>query len=350
MFLAPPSPGEPRQSLEGECLGRAAAGALEPRWGAPAPLTHTLFPPKPFITELGLQHHGQGCHSRWHSRCQTGRATSGGRGRFPRAPRRASSPPARLQRRETPGCFCLLIADTRAERAGAWAGPGCTSGRRSLQAQPGRSCKEAGQLASRPGCLPRAGLSLPRPPEGQHQQVREPGGAGSADGVCGLPSTQWRMPGAGRQLTLSHAQTNTRCPVRPAPPSGSAGAGFPTAAAHGRARRSPLPPLPRPAGRAGSEPPAHPVVRSPSVGGPAPRTSLSSTGSSRPCPVPRAEPGAQRTPSQRLTARSPAQRGRMEPLTPCSQGASQGLRNLLMVTHLLAGGPTRQGPHPTVRV
>ena len=62
-------------------------------------------------------------------------------------------------------------------------------------------------------------------------------------------------------------QTNARCPTRPAPPSGSAGAGFPTAATHGWARRSPLPPPPRPAGRAGSEPPARPVVWPPSVGG-----------------------------------------------------------------------------------
>ena len=147
-------------------------------------------------------------------------------------------------------------------------GPGCTSGPWGLQAQPGRSWKEAGQLVSGPGFCP-------GPPEGQHQQVREPSGAGSSDGVCGLPSTRGYAPGAGRQLTLSHAQTNARCPARPAPPSGSAGAGFPTAAAHGWPWRSPLPPLPRPAGRAGSELPARPVLWSLSVGGPVLRASLS---------------------------------------------------------------------------
>ena len=80
-------------------------------WGAPAPPTHALFPPKPFIMELGLEHHSQGGQ------------VPDGQDQFPRAPRRASPPPARLQHRKTPGCFSLLAAGTRGDWAGVWAGP-----------------------------------------------------------------------------------------------------------------------------------------------------------------------------------------------------------------------------------
>ena len=155
-----------------------------------------------------------------------------GQGRFPRAPRRASPPrpDSGTGRHLGASPVWLQVPGPAGQERGQ--GPGCTSGPWGLQAQPGRSWKEAGQLVSGPGFCP-------GPPEGQHQQVREPSGAGSSDGVCGLPSTRGYAPGAGRQLTLSHAQTNARCPARPAPPSGSAGAGFPTAAAHGQPSPAP---------------------------------------------------------------------------------------------------------------
>ena len=196
------------------------------------------------------------------SRCQMGRAT------FPEPPRGPPLPRPDSGTGRHLGAFpvWLQVPGPAGQECGQ--GPSCTSGPWGLQAQTGRSWKEAGQLVSGPGFCPGA-------PEGQHQQVQEPSGVGSSDGVCGLPSTRGYLPGAGRQLTLSHAQTNARCPARPAPPSGSAGAGFPTAAAHGWPWWSPLPPLPRPAGRAGSELPARPVLRSPSVGGPVLRASLS---------------------------------------------------------------------------
>lgn len=70
---------------------------------------------------------------------------------------------------------------------------------------------------------------------------------------------------------------------------------------------------------------------------------LSPAESSHPCPAPRAEPGAERPPSQGLMARPPAPWGRTEPPNPCSEGASQGLRNLLTVTHPLGGHPHLAG-------
>lgn len=67
VLLAPPSPGEPCQCPGGGVPGAGSGGGpWSHGWGAPAPPTHALFSPKPFIMELGLEHHSQGwAGARW---------------------------------------------------------------------------------------------------------------------------------------------------------------------------------------------------------------------------------------------------------------------------------------------
>lgn len=108
----PPHLVSPVSALEVECLGRAVVGAPGAMVGGLLPRPHMpSFPPS---------------LSSWSwasSITARGGQVPDGQGQFPRAPRRVSPPPARLRHRKTPGCFSLLVAGTRGDWAGAWAGP-----------------------------------------------------------------------------------------------------------------------------------------------------------------------------------------------------------------------------------
>lgn len=174
---------------------------------------------------------------------------------------------------------------------GDWAERGRSPAACQARGHPGPARKELERRSAGSGCC-----CLGPPERVSTSRYGSPGGVGP---LMGLRFSQdpAAQPG-GCQLTLS-SRTDKRppsgCPARPAYSSGSAGAGFPTAAAHGQAWRSPLPPPPRPAGRAGSERrlpalSAVPVCRRAGTQG-LPVHLLSPQESSHPCSAPRGARG-----------------------------------------------------------
>lgn len=252
----------------------SGGGLLSHGWGAPALPTHALFPS--LHHGAGPEHHSQG------GRCQMGRSAS----QSPRWP-----PPGQTWRRKTPGCCSLLPGAPGVTGQERGRSPGCMSGLWALQAQPGRSWKEAGQLVL-------AGLP-PGAPEGD-QQVRSPVGWGPLMGFAVFPGPGSAQPGR----APAHAESRHR--QTPGAPQGLPHLEAPVPLSHGRCPRpgswSPLPPPPRPAGRAGSELPAClsavPVRRRAGTQG-LPVHLLSPEESSHPCSAPRAEPGAEHPPEVR---------------------------------------------------
>ena len=135
VLLAPPSPGEPCQCPGGRVPGAGSGGGPWSHGGGLLPRPYTpSFPPSlspqssassitATVSILRVSF-STGTRKSFLSFSDTARGgqVPDGQGRFPRAPRRASPPQARLWHRETPGCFSCLAAGTRASRAGAWAG------------------------------------------------------------------------------------------------------------------------------------------------------------------------------------------------------------------------------------
>lgn len=137
----PPHLVSPVSALEVECLGRAVVGAPGAMVGGLLPRPHMpSFPPS-----LSSWSWASSITARV-GRCQMGRIN------FPEPPGGPPLPRPDSSTGRPLGAspFWLQVPGATGQECGR--GPGCMSGPWALQAQPGRSWKEAGQLVSGLGC------------------------------------------------------------------------------------------------------------------------------------------------------------------------------------------------------
>lgn len=146
------------------------------------------FLPKPFIMELGLQHHGQGCHSRWHSRCQTAGPPLGGEADSPEPP---GGPPLPRQdssagRHLGASAFSSQIPGPSGQERGQ--GPAaCQAGGHPRPSQGGAAKRRASWPPGWAAC-PGPGSPCPGPPRVSTSRCGSPVGWGPLMGSAAFPA------------------------------------------------------------------------------------------------------------------------------------------------------------------